>query len=48
VASVGFKDVVDLLRELGSVPSVNPAFAEGTGEGELARRVADFLRELGA
>lgn len=45
---MGFDDVVDLLRELVSVPSVNPAFAEGTGEGQLARRVADFLRELGA
>lgn len=37
-----------LLRDLVSIPSVNPALGEGSGEGELARRVADELRELGA
>ncbi len=43
-----FRDTVDLLREFVSVPSVNPAYPDGTGEGELARRVADYLRDLGA
>ena len=42
------REVVDLLRELVSVPSVNPAFPDGTGEGELARAVAGYLRDLGA
>ncbi len=42
------RELVDLLRRLVSVPSVNPAFAGGTGEGELAREVADYLRGLGA
>lgn len=37
-----------LLRELVSIPSVNPALEGGTGEGQLARRVADELRDLGA
>ncbi len=37
-----------LLRELVAIPSVNPALEEGSGEGELARRVADELRRLGA
>lgn len=45
---VGFGDAVGLLREFVSIPSVNPAFEGGTGEGELARRVAGFLRDLGA
>ena len=42
------RELVDLLRELVSVPSVNPAFPDGTGEGELARAVAGYLRDLGA
>lgn len=43
-----FRETVDLLRELVSVPSVNPVYPDGTGEGELARRVADYLRDVGA
>ncbi len=42
------RELVDLLRELVSVPSVNPAFSDGTGEGELARAVAGYLQDLGA
>lgn len=40
--------VRDLLRQLISTPSVNPAFTDGTGEGALAREVASYLRDLGA
>ncbi|MFN3286754.1 MAG: M20/M25/M40 family metallo-hydrolase, partial [bacterium] len=43
-----FRETVELLRELVSVPSVNPAYPGGTGEGELAHRVAEHLRDLGA
>lgn len=40
--------VRDLLRQLISIPSVNPAFTDGTGEGALAREVASYLQDLGA
>jgi acetylornithine deacetylase len=43
-----FGEAVALLREFVSVPSVNPAFEGGTGEAELADRVARYLRDLGA
>ncbi len=42
------RELVDLLRRLVAVRSVNPAFAGGTGEGELAQEVAGYLRDLGA
>ncbi|MDR7467717.1 MAG: M20 family metallopeptidase [Armatimonadota bacterium] len=41
-------DVAPLLRQLVAIPSVNPAFQEGAGEGALAEFVAAYLRELGA
>lgn len=42
------RHLADLLRRLVSIPSVNPALPEGTGEGELARMVAGYLQDLGA
>lgn len=42
------RELTDVLRGLVSVPSVNPAFTDGTGEGELAREVARYLQDLGA
>ncbi len=45
------KNVVELLRDLVAIPSVNPQGNPGTeqtGEQALAEYVADFLRELGA
>jgi acetylornithine deacetylase/succinyl-diaminopimelate desuccinylase-like protein len=44
-------NVVDLLRELVAIPSVNPQGnpgTDGTGEKAMADYVAGFLRELGA
>jgi len=45
------RDVVDLLRDLVAIPSVNPAGQPGTdetGEQAMADYVAAFLRDLGA
>jgi acetylornithine deacetylase/succinyl-diaminopimelate desuccinylase-like protein len=45
------RDVVDLLRDLVAIPSVNPAGQPGTdqtGEQAMADYVAAFLRNLGA
>jgi acetylornithine deacetylase/succinyl-diaminopimelate desuccinylase-like protein len=45
------RNVVDLLRDLVAIPSVNPQGApgtSGTGEKAMADYVADFLRSLGA
>ncbi len=41
-------EVTDLLRQLISIPSVNPAFTDGMGEGALAREVVRYLQDLGA
>jgi len=48
---VGPSDVVELLRDLVSIPSVNPEGVPGTdrtGEQDMADYVADFLRHCGA
>jgi len=45
------RSVLELLRDLVAIPSVNPAGQPGTdrtGEGAIAAYVADFLRGLGA
>jgi acetylornithine deacetylase/succinyl-diaminopimelate desuccinylase-like protein len=45
------RTVVDLLRDLVAIPSVNPhgnPGTDGTGEQAMADHVAGFLRELGA
>lgn len=42
------RELEDLLRELVSIPSVNPALPGGTGERELAARVAGYLRDVAA
>lgn len=41
-------ELLDLLRQLVSVPSVNPALPGGTGEAELAAQVAEYLQDLKA
>ncbi len=45
--------ILDTLKELVSIPSINPAYPEGSpeehlGEARVAGRVADFLKDVGA
>jgi len=41
------QEVVRLLSDLVRIPSVNPRMSSGTGEGEIARFLADRLQGLG-
>jgi len=41
------KEIVSLLSDLVRIPSVNPRMGNGTGEGEIARYLADRLRGSG-
>ncbi len=41
------REVIELLSDLVRIPSVNPRMGTGTGEGEIARYLADRLRRLG-